>query len=139
MADSFKKHVRHLFEQYTSSKALPSSLCGRTMDDAWDPVENILGFVDALPKFVDTIYTHAYPCLPADIDALRWAYAAAQDALQDVIFEAAEDKHKIWTYQGYMDLVLAVHRLLDHCRSFGMHKEFVDNVDGDLRVRNSMP
>lgn len=134
VAESFKEHVRHLFDECTQSTKLRSSSSGWKAEELRRVVEGVVGYVDALQAFLDAINTHARHCFPADFEVLRWAYAAVQDALQKVMFDAVEDRHKMWTYKGYMDLVHAIHRLIDHCRTFKMHVDFVNNVDGDLRV-----
>lgn len=137
VAESFKEHVGHLFDEYTHSTKLHSNSFGWKAEELRRMVEGAVLYVDALQAFLDTINTHARQCFPAEFQVLGLAYTAVQDALQKVMFDAVEDRHKIWTYKGYMDLVLAIRRLIDHCRTFEMHVDFVNNVDGDLRVRTT--
>ena len=135
VAYSFRQHVRSLFDNLITTGCTHDSDSEMSSEGPRGVVEASVAFVHALVFFLETVHTHARECFPGDFALLPAAYSAVHAALQDVIYKAAEDSDKVWTYQGYVELVLSIHQLLERCRSFESHEEFCDSVDGDLRVR----
>eukprot|EP00892_Ulva_mutabilis_P007455 jgi/Ulvmu1/5081/UM021_0098.1 len=134
VAKCFQQHVSHLLESLPNTGPVHGSFSGQNREDPNFIAEKFVSIVHALASFLETVHGHAIHCFPDDMDLIPLAHSAVQDALQDVILQAAEDKQRLWTYQGYMDLVLAIHQLLDLCRTLKSCQDFAAHIDGDLRV-----
>ena len=90
-------------------------------------------------EFLTTVDSDLSPCLPSRTgwDVLDTAFSAVKTHVREIIFSAAEDRLKQWTFKGYVKLVKIVFELIELAGELGVASDVLQDLEADLQVRTA--
>lgn len=110
---------------------------GHPPDNAEQHVETA---VRQCMEFLTTVDSDLSPCLPLRTgwDVLDTAFSAVQARVREMIFSAAQDDLKQWTFKGYVNLVKLTFELITLAGDLGVSSDTLQDLEADLQVRAAL-
>lgn len=92
-------------------------------------VKQCIGFLHAVDSDLS-------PCFPPRTgwNLLDTAFAAVKSRVREIIFWAATDDAKQWTFKGYVNLVELVFELIASACELGVPADTLQDLEADLQV-----
>lgn len=90
---------------------------------------------------LNTVNSELAPCFPArtGFDILHTGFATVKSRVREMIFWAAQDESKQWTFKGYVNLVKLVFELIESAGQLGVSADALQDLEADLQVRATQP
>jgi hypothetical protein len=92
--------------------------------------------LDQMADFLRAVQEQVVPCLPATdtYQALEAAFSAVKHRAQHIVFWAAQDDDRQWTFRGYVGLVQALLKLIASAELLGIQSGPLAELEADLQV-----
>lgn len=88
-------------------------------------------------EFLKTVDNQLSPCFPSRTgwDILHTAFSAVNIRVREIIFWAAQDDLKQWTFKDYVNLVKLIFELMASAGELGVSSDTLQDLEADLQVR----